>query len=186
MRHPRYPIIFRQSYHPFPIRTTILQATVEYKPEKHLHLFGVHLLAFSLFAFELWRTWEISIVLREAMKYQTELCLVAGDFNTISPTDKVDRKTLPAKIKLMYALQGERLFHKVVSKVLKAGFTDCYRSLHTETGYTYPPPKPNTRLDYIFANAKMKQHLRECCVVTEPAVVHEASDHYPVLAKFKI
>lgn len=182
----RYPITFRQSYHPFPIRTTILQASIEYKPEKRLHLFGVHLLAFSLFAFELWRTWEISIVLREALKYQLEPCVIAGDFNTIAPTDSVDRTTLPPKIKLMYALQGERIFHRVISKVLRARFTDCYRSLHTETGYTYPPPKPNTRLDYIFANTKLKQYLRECHVVAELAAVYRASDHYPVLAKFAI
>ena len=75
----------------------------------------------------------------------------------------------------------------VLNRVQAAGFTDCFRALHPDDeGFTLPPPAPNARLDYLFANPVLAPALRSCSVVREPPVVLHASDHYPVVAEFDL
>ncbi len=94
---------------------------------------------------------------------------------------------MPFFLRAMIWVQGRRVYRFAIREMLKAGFTDCYRTLHpADQGYTLPPPVPNARLDYIFANELMKAHLRRCDVVREPAAVQKASDHYPVIAEFGV
>ncbi|HEX6385196.1 MAG TPA: endonuclease/exonuclease/phosphatase family protein [Anaerolineae bacterium] len=183
----RLPIVTSHTYRPFPpIHNCILEATLEVAPEQQLYVFGVHLIAHPFVVFELWRQWEVRTVLQRAKRYRSSPCLIAGDFNAIAPNDPVIVKLWPRFLKLMLALQGGRIFRKVIREVLSAGFTDCYRQLHSEkNGFTLPTPDPNVRLDYIFVNDVLIEHLRKCHVVREPATVDRASDHYPVMAEFK-
>ena len=41
----RFPILTRNSYHPPPLRHTLLEARVDYAPGAGLYIFGVHLAA---------------------------------------------------------------------------------------------------------------------------------------------
>jgi exonuclease III len=184
----RFPIIFQQNIHPFPpIKHTILEATIEYAPNQHLHLFGVHLVPHFFVAFEWWRAWEIKVTLQRAIQKHSEPCLIAGDFNAVAPQDRVIKQGLPLFLKIMLWLQGGRIFHQVISKTLSAGFTDCYRLVNErKEGFTLPAPDPHIRLDYIFSNGKLKANLQKCYVVSEPSSVRQASDHLPVVAEFNI
>lgn len=178
----RLPLIAQDSYHPFPpIHTGVLEATPEYALGQHLHVFGVHLIAQPFVIFELWRQWEIKTILQRTQPYRSSPTLIAGDFNAIAPHDLVLVKSWPRFLKLMLALQGGRIFRRVIREIMEAGFVDCYHLLHPdEKGFTLPTPTPNTRLDYIFVNDILKNCLRKCYVVDEPAAVKRASDHYPV------
>jgi endonuclease/exonuclease/phosphatase family metal-dependent hydrolase len=111
-------------------------------------------------------------------------CLIAGDFNSIAPGDPVITGNMPGGLRWIIILQGNRVYHFCIETILSAAFIDCFRSLHSDEGFTLPPPNPNTRLDYIFTNAPMKVHLNKCEVVRTPNSVNLASDHYPVLAEF--
>ncbi|CAG0946086.1 hypothetical protein ANRL1_02750 [Anaerolineae bacterium] len=182
----RLPITKRNNHHPFPpIHTCLLEAKLEYAPKQYLDVFGVHLIAYPFVGFELWREQEIKAILQRVSSHRSDPCLIAGDFNAIAPDDSVAITLFPRSLKMILTLQGGRFFRTAIRRVLSAGFMDCYRALHRgEDGFTLPTPKPNSRLDYIFANNILKHNLQRCFVVHEPAEVHLASDHYPVVAEF--
>ena len=182
----RWPIISPRNYHPFPIRCAVIEAQLDFAANYPVHLFGIHLAPHPAFYREWWRLWEMKAILREAMKHQAAPCLIAGDFNAIAPNDRVIWvKTIPLSLKLMLWLQGGRVFHQAIGQLLAAGFTDSYRFLHPkEDGFTLPTPDPHARLDYIFVNDALKANLQRCEVVCEGDAVHQASDHYPLMAEF--
>jgi exodeoxyribonuclease-3 len=183
----RYPILSWQSHTPFPkLSRDFLTAAIEYHPHQIMTVFGVHLAAQPFLFFEWMRILEISAVLRRATKYQTAPCLIAGDFNAVSRTDKPIIQAMPLRLKLMLLLQANHFPHKVVAATLVAQFFDCYRLLHSDPGYTLPTGAPTIRFDYIFANAPLRDALQDCSVVRQPSLVDRASDHYPVLAEFKL
>lgn len=183
----RFPILTAHSYRRFPLRRTLLEATIEYAPGQTLKLYGVHLLASLDLTAELWRGLEINALLRRSKVYQTECCLIAGDFNTIANGDHPLIGNFPLQLKTMIRLQGNRVYTLAIPKLLKNGWLDCYRQLHpTENGFTLPTPQPNTRLDYIFASPALAPALQNCEVVTAPPAVNSASDHYPVIADFQL
>ncbi len=124
-------------------------------------------------------------VVLQRSKHSASPGLIAGDFNAVAPNDRVVVKSMPAILKLMLLLQGGRFFHHAIAATQVAGFADCYRFLHPDRdGFTLPAPSPTIRLDYIFANEALKAYLQKCDVVREPAAVHQASDHYPLVAEF--
>lgn len=182
----RYLVRNFRSYHPrFPIWRNFIDAEIEYKPDKTLRVIGVHPIANLGIVFEIWRFWEAKYIVHHIQSFQGEACLLAGDFNAIAPGETVRTENMPRWLRWIIYLQGNRVYHFSIKMFLSAGLTDCFRSLNpTDEGYTLPPPDPNSRLDYIFANAKMKTHLRSCWVVRQPDPVDLASDHYPVMAEF--
>jgi len=182
----RLPVRTFRSYDPvFPIWRNFIHAEIEYEPNKIIGVIGVHQMASLGIIFELWRFLEAKYILKQSRKLQHAPCLIAGDFNAIAPMDKIETGNMPTWLKWVIYLQGNRVYRFSIQAFLYAGFTDCFRFLHpAQDGFTLPPPNPNTRLDYIFVNAKMKAHLRKCWVVREPNhVINQASDHYPVMAE---
>jgi exonuclease III len=184
----RIPIIAATSYRPFPpIRTTILDATLAVLPQHPLHLLGIHLVPHPMLPLELWRWWEIRVLVRYVQRYQRQPCLIAGDFNAIAPGDRAVVHALPNGLKRLVLAQGGHVFHYALAALTAAGFTDCYRALHPQAaGYTLPSTRPNARLDYIFANQALAPALTACEVVTAPPAVQYASDHLPVMAEFAL
>lgn len=181
----KLPVLSFQSYHPiFPIWRNFIDAEIEYEPNKTLRIIGVHPMANLSIVFEVWRTWEANHIVHHVRSYQNTLCLIAGDLNAIAPGETVKTKTMPRWLKWILYLQGNRVYHFSIAKLLSVGFTDCFRALNSDEGFTLPPPSPNSRLDYVFVNATMKAYLKKCWVVREPDIVNLASDHYPVMAKF--
>ena len=110
-----------------------------------------------------------------------------GDFNAVAPHDPVHFETRSRAAALRFWLHGNGKLRLAVRQMQSAGFIDCYRTLHPDdAGYTLPPPDPGVRLDYIFADSSLIGQLQRCDVVTEPAAVHDVSDHYPLLAEFDL
>ncbi len=181
----KLPVLSFKSYHPvFPTWRNFIDAEIEYEPNKTARIIGVHPMANLGIVFEVWRSWEADYIVRHVRRYQNIPCLIAGDFNAIAPGETVKTEMMPNWLKWIIYLQGNRVYHFSLAKLLSAGFIDCFRSLSSEEGFTLPPPNPNSRLDYIFVNATMKAYLKKCWVVREPESVNQASDHYPVIAEF--
>jgi endonuclease/exonuclease/phosphatase family metal-dependent hydrolase len=181
----KFPVRSFQSYHPvFPTWRNFIDAEIEYEPSKTARIVGVHPIANLGIVFEIWRRWEANYILRHVHAYQNTPCLIAGDFNAIAPGETVNIATMPNWLKWIIYLQGNRAYHFSITKLLSAGFVDCFRLLNSDEGFTLPPPDPNSRLDYVFVNATMRTYLKQCWVIREPAIVNLASDHYPVMAEF--
>jgi len=181
----KLPVLTFKSHHPlFPIWRNFIDAEIEYEPNKTARIIGVHPIANLGIILEVWRQWEAKYIANHVRSFQNEPCLIAGDFNAIAPGEKAKTKYMPNWLKWIIYLQGNRVYHFSINTLLSAGFTDCFRFLNSDEGFTLPPPNPNARLDYVFVNATMKVHLRKCWVVREPNSVNLASDHYPVMTEF--
>ena len=89
-------------------------------------------------------------------------CLLVGDFNAVHPEDEVGEG--------VHAVD-----RRSVELVLEAGFTDAYRALHDDRGWTYKSWDPFLRLDYVFAHGV---DVTRCDVVES-----DASDHFALLAE---
>lgn len=178
----KMPVKTFQSYHPiFPIWRNFIVAEIEYEPNKTIKIIGVHPMANLGIPFEIWRLWEAKYIMKYA---KNEFCIIAGDFNAIAPKEKVKTENMPSWLKYLIFLQGNRVYHFSIEKLISVGFIDCFRVLNLDDGFTLPPPNPNARLDYIFMKSEMKAYLKKCWVVREPDSVNFASDHYPVMAEF--
>lgn len=184
----RLPVVSWQAHRPFPpMLNPFLEAEVESASGKRLWIYGVHLAPWYSALMELWRRWEIRAVLQRAQAHFQDLCLLAGDFNTLGPSDTTRVQAMPLPLRLMIWSQGGRIYRFAIPEVLRAGFRDCFRALHpTDAGLTLPASAPNARLDYIFASPSLLPYLRACAVVREPDIVREASDHCPLVAEFDL
>ena len=181
----KLPVRSFKSYHPiFPIWRNFIDAEIEYELTKTTRIIGVHPMANLGIVFEIWRWWEANHIAHHVRNYQSTFCLIAGDFNAIAPGETVNIATMPNWLQWIIYLQGKRVYHFSIAKLLSTGFTDCFRLLNSEEGFTLPTPSPNSRLDYVFVNAKMKAYLKKCWVVREPESVNHASDHFPLMAEF--
>jgi endonuclease/exonuclease/phosphatase family metal-dependent hydrolase len=78
----RWPIGAHHSYHPFPpIQQTVLEATIDCPNGQSLVVFGVHPVARPLVFLELWRLWELRVVLRRIERRGASACLLLCGFN---------------------------------------------------------------------------------------------------------
>lgn len=178
----RQPITSATSFHPPILRHTCLLAAVRVDSERTLTLIGVHLAAPAYtFLVEMYRLREWKVISQHIGKTDAEMCVLAGDFNSFAPGDKVDLGGLPWTVRASVILQGGLIARQVIGSIRRAGFLDCFRELHPqEHGFTLPPEPPRVRLDYFFINEMLRPRLRACSVVTAPENVKRASDHLPV------
>jgi endonuclease/exonuclease/phosphatase family metal-dependent hydrolase len=79
-----------------------------------------------------------------------------------------------------------------VPRLTEAGYVDCWRHTHPDgDGYTCATWMPAARIDYVFADAVMAERLLACEVIGAEedwprGDVAGASDHFPVLADFRL
>jgi exodeoxyribonuclease-3 len=149
-----------------------------------LWLFATHLRAGREREHDLYRTEEMRAIL-DVLRASNEIPhLLVGDLNTVSPADPVGTPPATAEIKDR-GLGTSLLTRAVIPLLLEAGYIDCYRTRHpAEPGYTYQPPEPWLRLDYIFTSPLLTGRLQACDVVVD-AEAAVASDHFPVWAEFR-
>lgn len=165
----KIPVRAFKSHHPvLPIWRNFIDVDIECEPNKTTRIIGVHPMANLGVVFEIWRWLEQRYVIKHIQKRKNESCIIAGDFNAIARGEKVKTENMPNWLKWIIFLQGNRVYHFSIEGLASAGFTDCFRFLNSDDGFTLPPPNPNARLDYIFVNAKMKAHLKKCWVVRDP------------------
>ena len=93
--------------------------------------------------------------------------------------------------RLVDAVAGGYVPRWVVRRLLDAGYTDCYAALHPDPrtrAFTCPQPEVAGRIDYIFASPPLARRLVCCEVLTDAPTrpVTRASDHRPVLARFRL
>jgi endonuclease/exonuclease/phosphatase family metal-dependent hydrolase len=183
----RLPILAAQSHHPRPIHRAVLQASLGTLSGERLHILGVHLRAARLLPMETQRVRETQVIARILAQIQSEMVLVAGDFNACAPHDRVNVKDWTAWMRWSLFAQAGLIPRWALRSLLRNGLVDCFRRLHSEDdGFTLPASAPNMRLDYIFASLYLAERLRAYWVVEEPVEVLTASDHRPVVAEFEV
>ena len=181
----RYPVI-ESFIHRVPPLTQAALETVLQLPNERIRIFNLHLLPYLLLPFEI-RRWQAVGKLLEIIRSREVMpTLIVGDLNAIAPKDRVLQHLNPPRMRRVMALQFNVVFHFAVSRLLKAGYTDCYRRLHDDDGFTWMTDNRTTRYDYVMADSAMASRLKLCCVMDDVEAINMASDHLPLMAEFDI
>ena len=181
----RFPILEWQIYNTPPLTQAVLETKLDVG-EKPLTIYNAHLLPYLLLPFEIRRWQAVGKLLKIIPARQPGPHLILGDLNTIAPGDRVLQHRNPARMRRIMAFQLGIIFRFAIPRLLKAGYTDCYRHLHPATdGFTWYPANPTTRYDYILADATLTTHLKSCEVVDDIDAIEQASDHLPLVATFE-
>ena len=152
--------------------------------ESRTRLYGVHLSAVHSNLTERRRWWELRELLRNIREHHKGPHLIAGDFNTLAPGEKLDIGKLPVRLRWFIYLTGKQIRFITLQQMADAGYIDSYRSLHPDDpGFTFPAEDPHVRLDYVFLPGHMRSQIKSCTVVREAPI---ASDHLPLLAEIDL
>ena len=161
---------------------------------RDVHIVGVHLSAVHAAWTERRRLIELASLLRTVRARQHGFHVLAGDFNTLAPGERLDVQRLPPRLRPLVWLSGGSIRWKTVAAVLAAGYADTWRRLHGEgagddasgdAGWTFPTWDPHLRLDYVFAPGAEAERVTRCEVVTAAGVA-AASDHLPLFAELAV
>ena len=149
---------------------------------ERLRIFGVHLSAVHAAWTERRRLFELRALLRGVARHQHGLHVLAGDFNTLTPSETLDVSRLPPRLRPFIWLSGGKIKWRTVQAVQDAGYADAYRLHHAlGPGHTFPTWDPHVRLDYVFVPSVFKDRVISCDVVSHPDAPI-ASDHFPIVA----
>jgi endonuclease/exonuclease/phosphatase family metal-dependent hydrolase len=146
-----------------------------------LRVFGVHLRATHSNYTERGRMGEVRAMLECIAEHHDEFHVVMGDFNTLAPGELLNMQKLPTRYKVLAFLLGGRITFRAIQIVLDAGYTDCYRQLHSDPGFTFPAWDPHVRLDYVFAPQQFIDRIARCDVMSNIDEPAKATDHLPLI-----
>ena len=176
----RARVAHHEWYHPRGSKHSFLEVVLA---GGEARVFGLHLRAMHSKWTERQRAREIRALLKGIEQHQHGFHVLVGDFNTLAPGELLETQRMPRWIRAMVWLSGRDIQRETIQVVLDAGYADAYRAHHPlERGSTFPTWDPHIRFDYVFVPEAFAGRVTACEVVTEPAVVADASDHFPLLA----
>jgi exodeoxyribonuclease III len=179
----REPVAHVASYRPRFSQHAFIEIVL---PGERTRLFGVHLSAIHASWTEQRRVLELKSLLRSIARHQTGCHVLAGDFNTLAPSERLDMGRLPLRLRPLVWLSGGRIRWRAIQSVLDAGYIDAFRAQHAlAPGHTMPSWDPHVRLDYVFVPRAFADRIESCEVVTH-ADARAASDHLPLFATLRI
>ncbi|HXG57112.1 MAG TPA: endonuclease/exonuclease/phosphatase family protein [Vicinamibacterales bacterium] len=145
-------------------------------------VFGVHLSAVHAAWTETRRVQELRALLKAITQHQHGFHVLTGDFNTLAPSELLDFKKLPGRLRALVWLSGGNVRWRTIQIILDAGYVDAFRSMSPNVpGFTFPTWDPHVRLDYFFVPTRHAAQVHSCEVVDVPGV-RDASDHLPLLS----
>ena len=151
-----------------------------------VRFFGVHLSALHAAWTERRRVFEVRALLKGIAQHQHGFHVLAGDFNTLAPSEPLDVQRLPARLRPFIWLSGGRIRWRTIQEVLDVGYLDAFRAAHPDDpGFTLPTHDPHVRLDYVFVPKRYADRVVRCEVVSSKSAV-KASDHFPLLAHVQV
>lgn len=182
----RHPIVDSHIHRTPPLTQAAQEVVLQLSNQFRMTIYNIHFLPYLLLPFELRRWQAVGKLLNIIRQRPPGPHLIVGDLNAIAPGDRVLQKNNPPRMRRVMALQFNLVFHFALSRLLRAGYVDCFRKLNPAAdGFTWMPTNRTTRYDYILADPTLAPALRACRVVDEGDAVNIASDHLPVLAEFE-
>jgi len=181
----RFPVLDWKIYNTPPLTQAILETKLD-TPHGPITIYNAHFLPYLLLPFEIRRLQAVNRLIKLIESREPNPHLIIGDLNAIGPGDRVLQRNNPPRMKRVMALQFRLIFRLAIPRLLKAGYTDCFRALHPDkNGFTWWTINPTTRYDYIMADHEMRRRLKSCVVVDDIKQVYQASDHFPLLSIFE-
>jgi exodeoxyribonuclease-3 len=167
---------------------SLLEATV-IGPAGRQWTFGVvHLHAHATLADEKRRLAELDVVLAAFAPHrkQNRPHILCGDFNSTSPTQRVDPDRCKPKTREEWEANGNLLPRDAIKKILAAGYLDALHAIDPAAADllngregTFTTQHPGQRVDYTFTFGIDRSALRGAWVEHDRLAKY-ASDHFPV------
>jgi exodeoxyribonuclease-3 len=180
----RVEISYHEWHYPAGAKHSFLEIVIA---GSEARIFGLHLSSLFSKWSERQRAREIRALLNGIARHQHGFHVLVGDFNTLAPGEELDVRRMPAWIRAIVWMSGRDIQRETIQIMLDAKYADGFRWLYPNVkGYTFPTWDPHLRLDYIFVPEPFVDRLVACEVITTPAEVANASDHFPVLAQLEI
>ena len=114
-------------------------------------------------------------------EHSAEHILISGDFN-------MDRRMDENPTGSRFSKKGERIHNTFFDAILNLGFKDCLRKFYPDYVETYRHHIEINRypweLDHMFVTPNLYERLERIEVINN-RIVHELSDHNPIIAEFK-
>jgi len=148
-----------------------------------LRIYGVHLTATHSNYTERGRMREVRSLLESVKGTDEQFHVLTGDFNTLAPGELLDLRKLPVRYRILAFMLGGRVNYRAIKIMLDKGYVDCYRSLHSDPGFTFPAWDPHVRLDYVFAPQQHASRITKCEVLSHIDEPAKATDHLPLMAE---
>jgi endonuclease/exonuclease/phosphatase family metal-dependent hydrolase len=180
----RVEISYHEWHYPAGAKHSFLEIVIA---GSEARIFGLHLSSLFSKWSERQRAREIRALLNGIARHQHGFHVLVGDFNTLAPGEELDVRRMPAWIRAIVWMSGRDIQRETIQIMLDAKYADGFRWFNPDVkGYTFPTWDPHLRLDYIFVPEPFVDRLVACEVITTPAEVANASDHFPVLAQLEI
>ena len=125
---------------------------------------------------------ELRSLLRSIESQKDKFHVLTGDFNTLAPGELLEHRRLPPRLRITAWATGGRVRYKTIQIMLDAGYSDGFRMLHDDPGFTFPTWDPHVRLDFLFIPEDLSPRVESCSVMTGVALAGKASDHFPLLS----
>ncbi|HJS51732.1 MAG TPA: endonuclease/exonuclease/phosphatase family protein [Pyrinomonadaceae bacterium] len=173
----RLPISHHEWHHHPHLQRAFLEMELD-----GIRIYGVHLRATHSNYTERGRMREVRALLAALEAKKNEFHVLTGDFNTLAPGELLNMQKLPMRYRILAVILGGRIEFRAIQMMIEAGYTDSFRRLHTEPGFTFPAWDPHVRLDYVFTPKQFSERVSSCEVVTDFSEPAKATDHLPLLA----
>jgi endonuclease/exonuclease/phosphatase family metal-dependent hydrolase len=108
--------------------------------------------------------------------------IIAGDFNSNAPSQKIDPGRCKPPTQQERAQNGGEIPRRVVQKMLDAGYVDAFAQVAPETAAitgTFSTQFSGQRVDYTFTHGFGAQQLRTAWV-EQDRLAKYCSDHFPI------
>jgi endonuclease/exonuclease/phosphatase family metal-dependent hydrolase len=184
----RLPIVEAVNHSPLDPRITrsMFHAVVQ-AGSRRLPVIGLHLHARETLSDEQIRMGEVPAILDIAHLFYNRPHVIAGDFNTNSPAQRIDVKALRPKVLPRIASQQYEHPREVLRTMLEKQYVDAHAQGRTpeQFGRSFTTACPATRVDFVLLSPEAAPLLRSCEVFT-PEMAKYASDHFPVVAELAV
>jgi endonuclease/exonuclease/phosphatase family metal-dependent hydrolase len=175
--------IAHHQWHSYP---GLQRPVLEIRPARaNVGIFNIHLRATHSNLTERGRMREVRAILGGLSDKKDEFHLLAGDFNTLAPSELLNMEKLPWRYRILALALGGRITYRTIQIMLDSGYIDSYRNLHADQGFTFPTWDPHVRLDYVFTPLDFIERIKSCEVIRNTPEVKNASDHLPLLAELE-
>jgi endonuclease/exonuclease/phosphatase family metal-dependent hydrolase len=160
-------------------------------PDGAAYTFGVpHLHSHATDGDETIREKEVAALLEifAARRAANQPHVLCGDFNSNSPSQKIDPARCKPSAQREWAENGNRFPRRVVQMILDAGYIDTLAAAEPDRAASqgsFTTQHPGQRVDYIFAFGAAKESISAAWIEQDRLATY-ASDHYPVGAEIQI
>jgi endonuclease/exonuclease/phosphatase family metal-dependent hydrolase len=108
--------------------------------------------------------------------------IIAGDFNSNSPSQKIDPARCKPRTKQEWDENGGKLPRRVIQKMLDAGYRDAFADIAPQSAAitgTFSTQFPGQRVDYTFAHGFATGQVHTAWV-EQDRLAKYCSDHFPI------